>query len=409
MRLLFIHQNLPGQFRHLLSYYMQRKDVEIFGIGERRWVKDNLPNIPAGCRVLVYDLPETKRGSTHPYLLSTDSAVERGQAVVRLLHMLKAQGFVPDVVYAHPGWGESLFVKDVFPTCRLIHYCEFFYRAAGQDVGFDPEYPSSFDEILGLRVRNATHLLSLDAMDAGISPTHWQLQCFPEPYQKKIHVIHDGIDTKKVRPDSSAALQLPTGRILTAADEVVTFVNRNLEPSRGFHIFMRALPELLAARPNAQVVIIGGDGVSYGKPSNFGSYRLQMLNELGKNLPLERIHFLGQISYEKYLKALQISSAHVYLTYPFVLSWSLLEAMAAGCLVIGSDTPPVREVIEDNKNGLLVDFFSPAKISRLINDIFMRPGDMENLRLSARETVVEKYDLMRKCLPHQIDIFNFNY
>ncbi|QCX51077.1 glycosyltransferase family 4 protein [Ralstonia pseudosolanacearum] len=407
MRLLFIHQNLPGQFRHLLSYYMQRKDVEIFGIGERRWVKENLPNIPAGCKVLVYDLPETKRGSTHPYLWSTDSAVERGQAVVRLLHMLKAQGFVPDVVYAHPGWGESLFVKDVFPTCRLIHYCEFFYRAAGQDVGFDPEYPSSFDEILGLRVRNATHLLSLDAMDAGISPTHWQLQCFPEPYQKKIHVIHDGIDTKKVRPDSSAALQLPTGRILTAADEVVTFVNRNLEPSRGFHIFMRALPELLAARPNAQVVIIGGDGVSYGKPSNFGSYRLQMLNELGKNLPLERIHFLGQISYEKYLKALQISSAHVYLTYPFVLSWSLLEAMAAGCLVIGSDTPPVREIIEDKKNGLLVDFFSPAKISRLINEVFMKPSGTKSLRLSARETVVEKYDLIKKCLPHQIEILNF--
>ncbi|QOK93762.1 glycosyltransferase (plasmid) [Ralstonia pseudosolanacearum] len=181
----------------------------------------------------------------------------------------------------------------------------------------------------------------MDAMDAGISPTHWQLQCFPEPYQNKIHVIHDGIDTKKVRPDSSAELQLPTGRILTVADEVITFVNRNLEPSRGFHIFMRALPELLATRPNAQVVIIGGDGVSYGKTSNFGSYRLQMLNELGKNLPLERIYFLGQISYEKYLKALQISSAHVYLTYPFVLSWSLLESMAAGCLVIGQGGIPL--------------------------------------------------------------------
>lgn len=404
MRLLFIHQNLPGQFRHLLSYYMQRKDVEVFGIGERRWVKENLPNIPAGCRVLVYDLPEIKRENPHPYLLSTSSAVERGQAVVRLLHMLKAQGFVPDVVYAHPGWGESLFVKDVFPACRLVHYCEFFYRSIGQDVGFDPEYPSSFDEILNLRVRNASHLLSLDAMDVGITPTRWQLQCFPEPYRKKIHVIHDGIDTKRIRPDASAELRLPNGRVLTRADEVVTFVNRNLEPSRGFHIFMRALPELLAARPNAQVVIIGGDGVSYGKPSRFGSYRSQMLNELGNRLPLDRVHFLGRIPYDQYLKALQISSAHVYLTYPFVLSWSLLEAMAAGCLVVGSNTPPVSEVIEDQKNGLLVDFFSPAKIAGLIGEALARAGDLMGVRSLARETVVEKYDLLEKCLPHQVEI-----
>ncbi|MGA3890980.1 glycosyltransferase family 4 protein [Ralstonia nicotianae] len=406
MRLLFIHQNLPGQFRHLLSYYMKRKDVEIFGIGERRWVKENLPNIPAGCRVLVYDLPEVKREKPNPYMLSTSSAVERGQAVVRLLQMLKAQGFIPDVVYAHPGWGESLFVKDVFPACRLVHYCEFFYRAIGQDVGFDPEYPSSFDEILGLRVRNAAHLLSLDAMDVGITPTHWQLRCFPEPYQKKIHVIHDGIDTKKVRPDSSAEIQLPNGKVLMGANEVVTFVNRNLEPSRGFHTFMRSLPELLAARPNAQVVIIGGDGVSYGKPSSFGSYRLQMLNELGKRLPLDRIHFLGRIPYDKYLKVLQISSVHVYLTYPFVLSWSLLEAMAAGCLVIGSDTSPVREIIEDGKNGLLVDFFSPDKMTGLIGAALMGAGELKKLRLSARGTVVEKYDLMEKCLPRQMEILD---
>lgn len=406
MRLLFIHQNLPGQFRHLLSYFAQRRDVEVFGIGERRWVKGNLGSIPAGFKVLVYDLPEIKHETIHPYLRSTHSAVERGQAVVRLLHQLKARGFTPDVVYAHPGWGESLFVKDVFPACRLVHYCEFFYRATGQDVGFDPEYPSSFDEILELRARNASHLLGLDAMDVGVSPTHWQLQCFPKPYQKKIHVVHDGIDTKKVCPDASAAVRLPDGRVLTRADEVVTFVNRNLEPSRGFHVFMRALPELLAARPKAQIAIIGGDGVSYGKPSSFGSYRLQMLNELGERLPLDSVHFLGRIPYDKYLKVLQISSAHVYLTYPFVLSWSLLEAMAAGCLVIGANTPPVREVIEDGRNGLLVDFFSPTKIARGISEALLNMGDLMKVKEMARETVIKKYDLGRSCLPRQVELLS---
>jgi len=402
VRVLFIHQNFPGQFRHLLTYYVQRPDVEVMGIGERRWVKDNLAKLPKGFRVAVYDVKDSTVRQTHPYLYSTSSAVLRGQAVVKTLQNLKQQGFIPDIVYAHPGWGESLFVKDVFPDCRLVHFCEFFYRAEGQDVGFDPEYPSHLDETLRLRIRNAPHLLSLDAMDLGISPTQWQRSCFPLPYQSNIAVVHDGIDTDHVRPNPEASFTLPNGRQLTQRDEVITFVNRNLEPSRGFHTFMRALPDLLQRRPQAQIIIIGGDEVSYGSPSRFGSYRAQMLDELGEKLDLSRIHFLGKVSYGHYLLALQVSTAHVYLTYPFVLSWSMLEAMAAGCLVIGSRTAPVVEVIEDGQNGLLVDFFSPDDIVQRVVDVCTHPDQMAALRRAARQTILERYDLHRIGLPRQV-------
>ncbi|QBJ77868.1 glycosyltransferase family 4 protein [Aquitalea sp. USM4] len=402
MRVLFIHQNFPGQFQGLLPYYHGRTDVEVIGIGERRWVKDKLARLPRGFKVGVYDFETNAKSEAHPYLTSTSTAVLRGQAVVKTLLNLKHQGFSPDIVYAHPGWGESLFVKDVFPDCRLVHFCEFFYRSKGQDVGFDPEYPSHFDEALHLRIRNAPHLLSLDVMDLGISPTQWQRSCFPKPYQSNIAVVHDGIDTDHVRPNPEASFTLPNGRQLTRRDEVITFVNRNLEPSRGFHTFMRALPALLQQRPQAQIIIIGGDEVSYGSPSRFGSYRAQMLDELGEKLDQSRIHFLGKVSYGHYLQALQVSTAHVYLTYPFVLSWSMLEAMAAGCLVIGSRTAPVVEVIEDGQNGLLVDFFSPDDIVQRIIEVCAHPDQMAALRHAARQTILERYDLQRICLPKQV-------
>jgi glycosyltransferase involved in cell wall biosynthesis len=404
VRILFIHQNLPGQFQHLLYHYMTRKDAEIMGIGERKWVKENLPKLPKGFKVAVYDLPSDAERESGPHLKSTVAAVYRGLAVVEKLQSLKQRGFVPDVVYVHPGWGEALYIKDVFPSVRLVNFCEFFYRANGQDVGFDPEYPSSFDEILQLRTRSAPHLLSLDSMDLGISPTDWQRKCFPQAYQTRIEVVHDGVDTDVVRPNPRTIVRLPTGAILSRSDEVITFVSRNLEPYRGFHSFMRALPEVLKERPKARILVVGGDGVSYGKPHSGGTYREQLLEEVGPGIgaDLERVHFLGRIPYRMYLDILQISKAHVYLTYPFVLSWSMLEAMASGCVVVGSRTRPVQEVIEEGRNGLLVDFFSPQEIANSIIRACRDAHNMAPIRQAARETVIERYDLRRVCLPKQI-------
>ena len=408
MRLLFIHQNLPGQFTHLLAHIASNPQHQVVGLGEQARLVANANRIPKGVQLVGYDTPRNPAPETHYYLLSTEAAVLRGQAVVRALLQLKARGFIPDLIYAHPGWGESLYVKDVFPQVPLLNFCEFYYRAEGLDVGFDPEFPHPFDDVLQLRTRNSRILLSLESMDLGLSPTSWQKSCFPAVFQPQIDVVHDGINTDKLIPNPSATLSLPangtgsSAMTLTRQDEVITYVSRNLEPQRGFHTFMRALPRLLRERPKAQVIIVGAEGVSYGKASTEGSYRVQMLKELDGQLDLTRIHFLGWAPYELYMTVLHVSSAHVYLTYPFVLSWSMLEAMSAGCLVIGSSTPPVTEVIKDGVNGLLVDFFDVDQMITAVNRVFSDPERMASLRVQARQTIVEHYDLKRICLPRQL-------
>jgi glycosyltransferase involved in cell wall biosynthesis len=286
------------------------------------------------------------------------------------------------VICAHPGWGEALFLKDVFPAAKLLLYLEFFYRAHGSDMGFDPEFPTSFDDRCRVRVRNSTQLLSLEAADAGISPTRWQRDQYPRAFHDRIHVMHDGVQSDLVCPAPVAEFVLPDGRgTLRSGDEVLTFVARNLEPYRGFHTFMRALPAVLAARPKVQVLIVGGDEVSYGRRLPDGeSYRSAYLKELGSSFDASRVHFLGKVPYPRFLEVLRLSSAHVYLTYPFVLSWSLLEAMSCACAVIASDTAPVREVIKAGRNGLLVDFFAPDALAEKIVSVLENPQQMTALR-----------------------------
>ncbi|MBY0444126.1 MAG: glycosyltransferase family 4 protein, partial [Burkholderiales bacterium] len=299
------------------------------------------------------------------YVKPLESGVLAGQAVVEVLLDLKKQGFTPDVVIAHPGWGESLFVKDVFPHARLIHYCEWYYAVEGADAGFDPAYPLSLDDRARIRSKNALQLLALEACDLAIAPTNWQKSRFPTEYQNKIEVIHEGIDTSQAKPDLDARFILANGRSLTQQDPVLTYVARNLEPYRGFPQFMRALELVQQQHPTVQTLIVGGDEVSYGsKPKAAANWREKMLAEV--NTDPVRTHFLGRLPYQEYLKILQISSAHVYLTYPFVLSWSLLEAMACGCSIIASDTAPVREVIRHGENGMLVDFFDEQLIKEKI-------------------------------------------
>ena len=401
MKLLFVHQNFPGQYRHLARTLAADRRNQVIAIGEQA----NLARYerPAGVGVVAYPKPQGAAAQAHPFVRGHDGAVRRGQLVARALQELRGRGFVPDVVCAHPGWGEALFVKDVMPESRLCGYFEFFYHALGADVGFDPEYPSSLEDGMRVRAKNSTMLLSLDAADAGVAPTAWQHAQYPAEFRSKISVIHDGVDTGVVRPDPTAALALPNGDVLTAADEVLTFAVRNLEPYRGFHVFMRALPRILARRPRARVVVIGGDEVSYGGSAKGGAtYREALLAELGGAIDPARVHFLGRVPYQRYLAALQVSSAHVYLTYPFVLSWSMLEAMAAGCLVIGSRTPPVAEVIEDGVNGWLTDFFDGTALSERVCDALEAGARLAPLRAAARQTIVSRYDLARVCLPQQV-------
>lgn len=385
MRLLFVHQNFPGQYRHLAADYARQPGHEVVALGEAK----NLPGKPRlpGVKVYGYALQEKP---VDPFQASVLRAIGRGRAVAAAAAALRRRGFRPDVILAHIGWGEALFLKDVFPQAKILLYCEFFYRSHGADLGFDPEFPVSPEKRLRARVMNAPLLMSLDASDWGLAPTGWQHSRFSAAQRARMSVIHDGIDTDRVRPGDAPE------------EELVTYVARNLEPYRGFHVFMRAIPEIQRRRPNARIVIVGGDGVSYSPQAPGGeTWRGRLLRELDGRIDLSRVEFRGRIPYDDYVALLRRSAVHVYLTYPFVLSWSLLEAMSAGCLVVGSRTPPVQEVIEDGCNGLLADFLSPAAIAEKVDEALSRRADGRRLREGARRTVVERYDLRRICLPAQ--------
>ncbi|HEV2098946.1 MAG TPA: glycosyltransferase, partial [Stellaceae bacterium] len=293
----------------------------------------------------------------------------------------------------------------VWPNVPLLNYFEFFYRVAGSDIGFDPEFPPDPDIALRLRTRNAIGLVGLDAADWGQTPTNWQRDQYPAVYRERIGVLHEGIDTGLVRPDPSARLWLRGGASFGGNQEIITYSARNLEPYRGFHVFMRTLPRVLRDRPNASVLIVGGDGVSYGAAaSRVGSWREQLLEELAGELDLERVHFLGHMRYRQYLAVLQVSTVHVYLTYPFVLSWSLLEALSAGCLVIASRTPPVEEVVKDSENGYLVDFFDIDRWVERLGKVLQEPQAHRHLRDAARNSVISRYDLNSICLPAHLSL-----
>jgi len=403
--ILFIHQNFPGQFKHLAPALAARghyvKALAITG------------QAVSGVELKLYKPQRDTSSQIHPWVAEFETKVIRGEACGQAMLALRTSGFNPDLIVAHPGWGESLFAKDVWPKAKLLSFFEFYYTTQGADMGFDPEFArSGFSEDARLRLKNANNLLALEASDWGLSPTAWQRSSLPSFFRDKVSVIFDGIDTERVRPQNDVTLALgkseaPVGqhRLLSYGDEIITFVNRNLEPYRGYHIFMRALPAVLRARPLARALIVGGDGVSYGaKPPDGRSWKQRFLDEVRGELDMSRVHFLGNIPYPLFLRLLQVSACHVYLTYPFVLSWSCIEAMAAGCLLIGSRTRPVMEAIRHEENGLLVDFFDVQALSDCMIKALSDPTAYAALRLNARREAVNRFDLNTVCLPAQLDL-----
>jgi glycosyltransferase involved in cell wall biosynthesis len=398
---LFLHQNFPAQYRHVVRHLADQPGNQVYFITQ--------PNDNRMSGVTKLSYPKDTRGpvNCHLYAMEIERAIHTGATVAEVCRGMRERGFKPDLIVGHCGWGETLFVKDVFPDAPLLANFEFYYHARGVDVDFDPEYHSVFNDPSRLRARNAINLLAFQGADWGHSATRWQRSLHPPEMQTRISVLHEGVDTDIVRPNPKARFTLPTGRVLTRRDQVVTYVARNLEPYRGFHVFMRALPQLLRRCPRAQIVIVGGDGVSYGAPPPPRStFRETMLQELGAKLDLKRVHFVGMLEYQDYLTLLQVSSAHVYLTYPFVLSWSFVEALASGCVIIGSATAPVLEVLRDGHNGLTVDFFGSRQLANRIEAVLAEPKKMQALRRAARATAVDQFDLQRLLLPRWNALFN---
>lgn len=384
LRVLFIHQNFPGQFRRIALALAGDPGFAVSAIG-----KAGCPGL-AEVHLDTYSLHRAPGKQTHHYARAYESAVLHGQAVLRLLLEYRRRGEKPDVIVAHPGWGETLFVREAFPEVRLLHFCEFYYHTTGADVGFDPEFPATLDDRARARSRNAALQMSLDLCDMAVAPTRWQRSLHPRAYHDKIRVLHEGVDTQLMCPDLGANFALPNGKVLRAGDPVVTYVARHLEPYRGFHTFLRALPALMEKHPTCQVVIVGGNGVSYGSlPGDAPDWKTHMLREVAIN-PL-RVHFTDALPYRDYRRLLQVSAVHVYFTYPFVLSWSMLEALSCACLVIGSSTAPVQEVIRDGENGLLVDFFDHAGLATAIATGLLFPEKFADLKVRARQTVLDRF------------------
>ena len=399
MNVLFVHNNFPAQFGNLAHELMRDPANRVVAIGS-----ETAPGL-AGVPIRRYQMPAFDVSATHPFARRFDVECRRAEQVLFAASALAASGFTPDVVVVHCGWGENLPLRPMFPNARHVVYCEFYYRSEGQDVHFDQEQGRfGIDGVASLHCNNAATLIALADSDIGISPTYWQRSTYPREFHDKIKVVHEGVDTQKVRPNPLASLRLPGGRRLTRADEVVTYASRSLEPIRGFPSFLRGVPEILAARPNAEVVIVGAERATYGPGAPDGStWKTHCLKEMLPRLDLSRVHFLDRLPYEEFLSVLQISSAHVYLTYPFVLSWSLVEAMSAGCTIIGSDTTPVREAIEDGHNGRLAPFHDSSAIADAVIDVLAEPARWAHLGPNARLSVEQRYD-KRDCVPTALEI-----
>jgi glycosyltransferase involved in cell wall biosynthesis len=387
LRILFVHQGFPGQFRYLAPTLAARGEQVVF-------LSLPTPHTLKGIRQVFYDLVAPPREPDDGFLGHVDNALQYARAAADAAHRLKAEGFTPDLILAHPGWGESLFLKDVFPRSILVHFLEFFSRPENSFYDFDRPEPLPFEERASLRMRNFTHLMALDSGDWGWSPTRWQKSLFPSVYHSRISVLHDGINTRRFQPRDDLSFALAGGRALRRGMPVVTFIARNLEPCRGFDSFMRAIELVLARHSTCDVLIFGGDGVNYGPQlRGGGTYRERVLRELA--LDPQRVHFLGQVPQPEIVAALAVSAVHVFLTYPFLISWSILEAMAMECVVIGSATPPVMEIIAHGSNGFLVDFFDHQGLADRICAVLGHPHGLASLRRAARATVLERFDAQK--------------
>ncbi|MCF8092390.1 MAG: glycosyltransferase [Desulfotignum sp.] len=399
MQYIFIHPNFPAQFRHMAAFLGKDPENNVIFITTNPRPEWKIP----GVKKIVFKqdpVPDHQQSDALTHFSRTDS---NGRAIAKILQRLKHQKFIPDLICGHSGWGTTMYVKDIFPQTPFLGYFEWFYHAVGADVAFEKKIMPDPEIRIRIRNKNLSILNDLAACDHGLCPTWWQKTRFPKEFHHKLSVIHDGINPEFFTPTPDRKLHIPT-LDLSFAREIVTYTARGFEPYRGFPQFIEAIPNILEKRPDAHVVIVGEDRVCYGPPLPEGqTYKTLMTKKI--RLDPHRVHFVDPLPYRHYLEILQASSVHVYLTVPFVLSWSMLEAMSCGCLVVASDTPPVREVIHDGVNGILTDLFSPEQIARKVVACLDYPSFMKTIKKNARKTILEKYNL-NNMLPRQLHLIN---
>lgn len=393
MKILFLHRNFPAQFRHVAPFFANNPENEVVFITNN--TKLNLPNIKKVNYSLKREIPK----DCHRYLRFYEENIIHGQSTAGAALQLKERGFVPDIIYGHT-WGQTLFMKDIFPDTPLLCYFEWFYNAKGGDIGFNGKTPS-IDELAKLRARNAHLLIDLYSCDAGFCPTKFQTKQFPKEFLPKIKTMHDGVDTDMCKPDKNAKFVVKDKNLtFSKEDEVVTYATRGMEAYRGFPEFIKAVEILQKKRPNMHVIIAGEDRVCYGPQLSGTTYKTEMLKQC--KLDLDRVHFVGGLPFNEYIKLLQISSAHVYLTYPFVCSWSLLDAMACACPLVVSRTEPILEFVEEDKEGIMFDFYDIEGQVEKIEFALDNKEEMQKLGEKANKKIIENYAL-KDLLPKHIE------
>lgn len=386
-KILFVHQNFPAQFPHIADAARAggHKLAAIGGptakgrpgVDVRRWAltRSSTPGI--------FD-PATR----------AEADLLRAEAAAVTATQLKADGFYPDLIIGHPGWGETLHLAEVFPGVPQILFGEFFYKSHGADVGFDTEFEShTLPADLRVNAKNATLAMAYCMAEVIVCPTGFQAGTLPKSLQPLVRVFHEGIDIRNATRKPQPRYRLADGRVLDGSKPVITFINRNFERLRGYHVFMRALPAFLERCPEAEVVVIGQDGKGYGGELPGGeSWRGRMQRELGDRVDWSRVHHVGKVPHADMINLMSMSWGHVYYTYPFILSWSVVEAMACECLILGSDTGPVRDAITPGVNGVLNDFFDIAALSDAMAQACERPEAFVALRKAARQTALAMFD-----------------
>jgi glycosyltransferase involved in cell wall biosynthesis len=397
LKFLFVHQNFPGQFLHIVRDLVATRRHDIVFMTE-----PNSNEIP-GVRKVPYARPTIDIPEVHIAARELDNGVRRAEAVYKTAFGLKHLGYNPDIIIGHHGWGEMLNLRDLWPNVPMLGYMEFYYQHDRADVGFDPEFPPNPLDFPRIRAKNAINHIALNLGGTGQCPTEWQLSTYPAWARPQIELLWEGVDLDVCSPDPGAHKKtIKVGDMtIRPTDKLVTYVSRDLEPYRGFHVMMRTLPDLMRARKDIKVVMVGGDGISYGSaPHQGGTWREAMMAEVGKHIDMDRVVFPGRIPYATYLAALRRSDAHVYLTYPFVASWSLREALAMGCPVIGGDTETVREFITDNENGLLTPFLEPKTLASTVLGLIENKKLTHKLRENARS-----YANRRLAMPDYMDAY----
>jgi glycosyltransferase involved in cell wall biosynthesis len=394
LKFFFVHQNFPGQYLHIVRSLLADNEAAP-GTHEIVFMTEPNANILPGVRKVTYARPPGVLEAAHPHAREFDTAMRRADNCAAGARQIRKLGFIPDIIIGHHGWGELLSLTDVFPGVPILGYFEFFYRIQGGDVNCDPEFMMTPEQFAGVRAKNGVNLLALDLNQHGQVPTAWQKSTYPAWAQPQLNLLEEGVDLGICKPDPASRRRTlkAAGFSVSPKQKLITYVARNLEPYRGFHTLMRALPAVLKARPDVVVSLVGGDEISYGAPPRTGTWREAMLREVGGKLDLSRVHFPGKIAYEDHLALLKRSDAHVYFSYPFVASWSLREALACGCLVIGGDTPTVTEFVRHKETGLVTPALDPEALAANILAALEDTKGAAKVRQGARAFAERTLDL----------------